>query len=136
MPAPGRGTRACRAEAREEGSRPFPQTIALCVVLRTEVRLFAQSRKARSQTGRAPLSKKGGDKTKFYTNKPTWYANPEGEHPRDKHVTISVLKYRADKLSAVDAYLGDYGLYFFLSSFLSLSDFLIVHAQLMLNHKI
>ena len=44
---------------------------------------------------------------KFYTNMPTWYAYPEGEHPRDKHATISVLKYRAHELSTVDTYLDD-----------------------------
>ncbi len=54
-----------------------------------------------------PALKKEGEKTKFYTNKPTWYAYPEDERPRDKHATISVLKYKADKLSAVDAYLDD-----------------------------
>ena len=48
--------------------------------------------------------------TKFYTSKPTWYAYPEGDEqraPRDKHATISVLKYKTDKLSAVDTYLGN-----------------------------
>ena len=48
--------------------------------------------------------------TKFYTRKPTWYAYPEASEqkaPRDRHATISVLKYKADKLSAVDAYLDD-----------------------------
>lgn len=48
--------------------------------------------------------------TKFYTSKPTWYAYPEGDEqsaPRDKHATISVLKFKASELSAVDTYLGD-----------------------------
>ena len=48
--------------------------------------------------------------TKFYTSKPTWYAYPdenEQRAPRDRHATISVLKFKADELPAVDAYLGD-----------------------------
>ena len=48
--------------------------------------------------------------TKFYTRKPTWYAYPEADEqktPRDKHATVSVLKFKADELPAVDAYLGD-----------------------------
>ena len=48
--------------------------------------------------------------TKFYTRKPTWYAYPEDDEqraPRDRHATISVLKFKADELPAVDAYLGD-----------------------------
>ena len=48
--------------------------------------------------------------TKFYTNKPTWYAYPEGNEqraPRDRHATISVLKFKADELSAVDTYFSD-----------------------------
>ena len=71
------------------------------------MRLFAQSRRERGRTVRTPRSQKGGEKTKFYTNKPTWYAYPEDERPRDKHATISVLKYKTDKLSAVDTYLGN-----------------------------
>ena len=48
--------------------------------------------------------------TKFYTSKPTWYAYPEVSEqraPRDRHATISVLKFKASDLPAVDAYLGD-----------------------------
>lgn len=48
--------------------------------------------------------------TKFYTRKPTWYAYPEASEqkaPRDRHATISVLKFKAGELSAVDAYLDD-----------------------------
>ena len=48
--------------------------------------------------------------TKFYTRKPSWYAYPESDEqraPRDRHATVSVLKFKADELSAVDAYLGD-----------------------------
>lgn len=48
--------------------------------------------------------------TKFYTRKPTWYAYPEGDEqraPRDRHATISVLKFKADELPAVDAYFSD-----------------------------
>ena len=48
--------------------------------------------------------------TKFYTSKPTWYVYPEGDEqsaPRDKHATVSVLKFKADELSAVDAYFDD-----------------------------
>ena len=48
--------------------------------------------------------------TKFYTRKPTWYAYPEASEqkaPRDRHATISVLKCKADKLPAVDAYFSD-----------------------------
>ena len=51
-----------------------------------------------------------GNTIKFYTDKPTWYAYPEeGEQstPRDKHATISVIKHRMGKLSAVDDYLYD-----------------------------
>lgn len=48
--------------------------------------------------------------TKFYTRKPTWYAYPEASEqraPRDRHATISVLKFKADALPAVDAYFSD-----------------------------
>ena len=48
--------------------------------------------------------------TKFYTSKPTWYAYPEASEqraPRDRHATISVLKFKADELSAVNAYFSD-----------------------------
>ena len=48
--------------------------------------------------------------TKFYTSKPTWYAYPdenEQRAPRDRHATISVLKFKADELPAVDAYFSD-----------------------------
>ena len=48
--------------------------------------------------------------TKFYTSKPTWYAYPEGDEqraPRDRHATVSVLKFKADELPAVDAYFSD-----------------------------
>ena len=47
---------------------------------------------------------------KFYTDKPTWYAYPEEDEqstPRDRHATISVIKHRMGKLSAVDDYLCD-----------------------------
>lgn len=47
---------------------------------------------------------------KFYTDKPTWYAYPEENERtalRDKHATISVIKHRMGKLSAVDDYLCD-----------------------------
>ena len=48
--------------------------------------------------------------TKFYTSKPTWYAYPdenEQRAPRDRHATISVLKFKASDLPAVDAYFSD-----------------------------
>ena len=74
-----------------------------------------KSRRARGRLDRAPLPfgkkyQKEVTSTKFYTSKPTWYAYPEGDEqraPRDRHATISVLKFKADALSAVDAYLGD-----------------------------
>lgn len=73
-----------------------------------------KSRKARGRTVRAPGILPNIDKevktTKFYTSKPTWYTYPEGDElrtPRDRHATISVLKFKADELSAVDAYLGN-----------------------------
>ena len=47
---------------------------------------------------------------KFYTDRPTWYAYPEETEqstPRDRHATISVIKHRMGKLSAVDDYLFD-----------------------------
>ena len=47
---------------------------------------------------------------KFYTDKPTWYTYPEEDEqssPRDRHATISVIKHRTGKLSAVDDYLCD-----------------------------
>ena len=73
-----------------------------------------KSRRARGRLDRAPGVLPNIDKevktTKFYTSKPTWYAYPEGDEqsaPRDKHATISVLKFKASELSAVDAYLGD-----------------------------
>ena len=70
-----------------------------------------KSRRARGRLDRAPGVLPNIDKevktTKVYTNKPTWYAYPEGEHSRDKHATISVLKFKASELSAVDAYLDD-----------------------------
>ena len=73
-----------------------------------------KSRRARGRTSRAPGILPNIDKeetsTKFYTSKPTWYTYPEDSEqraPRDKHATISVLKFKASELSAVDAYLGD-----------------------------
>ena len=48
--------------------------------------------------------------TNVYTIKPTWYAYPdenEQRAPRDRHATVSVLKFKADELPAVDTYLGD-----------------------------
>ena len=73
-----------------------------------------KSRRARGRLDRAPGVLPNIDKevktTKFYTSKPTWYAYPEGDEqraPRDKHATISVLKFKADELPAVDAYLGN-----------------------------
>ena len=71
-----------------------------------------KSRRARGRTDRAPLPfgkkyLKEVHTTKVYTTKPTWYAYPEGEQPRAKHATVSVLKFKADELPAVDAYLGD-----------------------------
>lgn len=73
-----------------------------------------KSRRARGRTDRAPGILPNIDKevktTKFYTSKPTWYAYPEGDEqraPRDRHATISVLKFKASELPAVDAYLGD-----------------------------
>ncbi len=70
------------------------------------------SRRAHGRTVRAPLPfgkkyLKEVHTTKVYTTKPTWYTYPEDERPRDKHATILVLKYKADKLSTVDIYLGD-----------------------------
>ena len=69
---------------------------------------------ARPVRPRAPALRQNNKKeviaTKFYTSKPTWYAYPEGDEqraPRDKHATISVLKFKADELPAVDAYLGN-----------------------------
>ena len=73
-----------------------------------------KSKGARSVRPRAPALRQNNKKeviaTKFYTSKPTWYAYPEGDEqraPRDSHATISVLKFKADELSAVDVYLGD-----------------------------
>ena len=71
-----------------------------------------KSRRARGRLDRAPLPfgkkyLKEVHTTKVYTTKPTWYTYPEDERPRDKHATISVLKYKTDKLSTVDAYFDD-----------------------------
>ena len=73
-----------------------------------------KSRRARGRIGRAPGILPNIDKevtpTKFYTRKPTWYAYPEVSEqraPRDRHATISVLKFKADELPAVDAYFSD-----------------------------
>lgn len=47
---------------------------------------------------------------KTYTDRPTWYAyNEEGDQttPRDRHATISVIKHRMGKLTAIDEYLCD-----------------------------
>lgn len=47
---------------------------------------------------------------KFYTKKPTWYVYPdedEQDKPRDKHATISVIKYREKDFCTVDGYLSD-----------------------------
>ena len=73
-----------------------------------------KSRKARGRTVRAPGILPNIDKevktTKFYTSKPTWYTYPEGDElrtPRDRHATISVLKFKADELPAVDTYFSD-----------------------------
>ena len=58
---------------------------------------------------------KGGQQNKnlqTYTDKPTWYTYPEKDEqstPRDRHATISVIKLRMGKLSAVDDYLCDCG---------------------------
>ena len=63
-----------------------------------------KSRRARGRLGRAPGVLPNIDKevktTKFYTSKPTWYAYPEGDEqraPRDRHATISVLKFKASE---------------------------------------
>ena len=71
-----------------------------------------KSRRARGRLDRAPLPfgkkyLKEVHTTKVYTTKPTWYTYPEDERPRDKHATISVLKFKADELPAVDAYSGN-----------------------------
>ena len=53
---------------------------------------------------------KGGNTTKFYTTKPTWYVYPEKDErtvPRDRHATVSVIKHKVQELSAVDDYLND-----------------------------